>query len=105
MSLIAVTTTIGDAEQAQRLAREVVQRRLAACAQLSAIESIYVWQGQLQHEGERRIVFKTTVEAWPALLEALRELHPYELPQIVATALQPVCEEYARWVREQVQDN
>lgn len=102
MELIAVTTTVGSAEQARYLARELVQRRLAACAQLSAIESVYVWQGQLQHEGEQRIVFKTTRAAWPALQTALAELHPYALPQIVATPLAPVSEAYARWVGEQV---
>ena len=102
MDLIAVTTTVSDAEQARRLAREVVQRRLAACAQISQIESCYVWQGQMQHEPERRIVFKTTRAAWPALHAALAELHPYELPQIVATPLEPVSEDYARWVAGQV---
>lgn len=104
MKLLAVLTTVGDREQAQRLAHELVQRRLAACAQISAIDSVYCWQGELRQDSEQRVLFKTTAAAYPELEAALRELHPYELPQIVAFALSPVFEPYARWVAGQTDD-
>ena len=102
-ALLVVTTTVGSAEDAHRLARAMVERRLAACAQLSSIESYYHWQGAVQHEPEVRIVFKSTEAAWPALRTALVELHPYELPAIHAVRPAAVHEPYARWVAEHSQ--
>jgi periplasmic divalent cation tolerance protein len=102
MSLIAVFTTVGDEEQARRISRELVQRRLVACAQISPIESFYVWQGGLCQEPEFRLLLKTTAERYAAVEAAIRELHPYELPAIHAVALERVSEPYARWVRDSV---
>ncbi len=102
MSLIAVITTVDQREQAHRIATTLVQRRLAACAQISEIDSIYRWQGEVRQEPELRILFKTTAEAYAALEAALRELHPYALPQIVALPVEQVFAPYAQWVNEQV---
>ena len=100
MRPIAVFTTIGNWGQARVLARAVVERGLAACAQLSEIESFYVWDGALQQDPEVRIVLKTTDDLYDAVEAAVRELHPYELPAIHAVALDRVYEPYARWVIE-----
>ena len=59
-------TTVGSAAQARELAQAAVQARLAACAQISAIESVYRWQGEVLQEAEWRVLFKTTARAWPA---------------------------------------
>ena len=96
--ILLVLTTVAGRADADRLARHMVEQRLAACAQISAIDSIYRWQGAVQAEGEFRILFKTTAARWPALAQALRAGHPYELPAIVAL---PCCEalpEFAAWV-------
>lgn len=102
MSLIAVFTTVGTADDARRIARELVQRRLVACAQISPIESLYVWQGALCEEGEFRLLLKTTAGHYTAVETAIRELHPYTLPAIHAVALEPVSEPYAQWVVDSV---
>lgn len=99
--LIAVVTTVATREDARRLARALVERRLAACVQLSDIESFYAWDGALQQEGEVRLLCKTTAGRWAAVEAALRELHPYALPAIHALALDPVHGPYADWVRAQ----
>jgi periplasmic divalent cation tolerance protein len=65
MKPIAVVTTVASREEAHRLARMLVERKLAACAQISEIESVYRWKGEVQQEPEFRILFKTT-EAWIA---------------------------------------
>jgi periplasmic divalent cation tolerance protein len=103
MSLIAVFTTVGDEEQAQHIAREVVQRRLVACAQIEAIESVFYWQGALCQEREFRLLLKTTADNYAAVEAAIHELHPYELPAIHAVALDRVFEPYAQWVIDSVQ--
>lgn len=99
---LIVHTTVGSAGDARRIARDLVERRLAACAQVETIESFYAWDGALQHEPEQRIAFKTTAAAWPALRRALLRVHPYELPEIVALECADVHTPYARWVAQGV---
>jgi periplasmic divalent cation tolerance protein len=100
-ALLAVLTTVATREQAQALARALVEQRLAACVQFSAIDSVYRWHGEVQSEPEWRVLCKTTAERWPAIEAAIRANHPYELPQICAFALDPVHAPYARWVESE----
>lgn len=95
---IAVVTTVATIDEARRMAQAVVERRLAACAQISQIESTYRWDGEVRSEPECRIVFKTTDAAWDALERTIRELHSYELPAIHATVLDRVSAPYAGWI-------
>ncbi len=101
MKLITVTTTLAQQADAQHMAQAIVERRLAACAQICGIESFYRWDGAVQNEAEWRIDFKTTAEQYPAIETAIRELHPYELPAITAVAVESAFEPYARWVAEE----
>ena len=100
MNLIAVITTVGSVEDARKLATALVERRLAACAQISQIESVYRWKGAIQHEPEFRVLFKTTAARYQDVEEAIRALHPYELPAIHAFAMEHVYAPYGAWVEE-----
>jgi periplasmic divalent cation tolerance protein len=100
IDVIAVVTTVATLADARQLARSIVERRLAACAQLSTIESFYVWRDALQNEAEVRVLFKTTRANWPSLEAAIVELHPYELPAIHALECAEVHAPYARWVAD-----
>jgi periplasmic divalent cation tolerance protein len=102
MRPIAIVTTVASREEAQRLARTLVERRLAACAQISEIESVYRWQGAVQQDGEFRVLFKTTDTRYAEVERAIRELHSYELPAIHAFAFEHVLPAYAQWVVENV---
>ena len=93
-----VITTVATAEQARTLARAMVERRLAACAQITAIESWYRWQGQVHQESEFRLLFKTRAELYAGLEAALRALHPYELPAIHGVPTARAYGPYAEWV-------
>ena len=102
MTAIAiVTTTIAGAAEAQRLAAGAVQARLAACVQVEAIASHYVWQGAQHEDAEWRLACKTLPQAAPALRAWLRAQHPYEVPQLL-TQTAEAEEDYARWVAGQV---
>ena len=98
---LLVVTTVATREQALALGRAMVERRLAACAQLTAIESIYRWQGQVEQEPEFRVLFKTQTEHYPALEAALRAEHPYTLPAIHALTTDRAEPAYAEWVAAQ----
>ena len=93
-----VITTVGTAEQARALARAMVEGRLAACAQITAIESFYRWQGQVHHEPEFRLLFKTRAELYAGLEAAIRAVHPYALPAIHAVPTVQAYGPYAEWV-------
>lgn len=97
---LLVMTTVATADQARALARAMVERRLAACAQITAIESFYRWKGAVENEPEWRVLFKTRADGWAAIEAAIRELHPYELPAIHAVETARAYAPYAEWVDE-----
>lgn len=100
MNLIAVITTVGSIEEAQKIATALVERRLAACAQISQIESVYRWKGDIHHDPEFRVLLKTTAARYREVEEAIRALHSYELPAIHAFAIEHVYAPYGAWVEE-----
>jgi len=97
---LLVVTTLASREQALALAREMVERRLAACAQVNAIDNVYRWQGQVAQDTEFRLLLKTRPALYPRLEAALRERHPYALPDIHAIATAQADAAYAAWVRD-----
>ena len=97
---LLVLTTVATREQALALGREMVERRLAACAQISAIDSVYRWKGAVEQDAEFRLLLKTRPSAYARLETALRERHPYELPAIHAIATVQADVAYAEWVRD-----
>jgi len=97
---LLVVTTVATREQALALARAMVERRLAACAQITAIESIYRWEGAVAHEPEFRLLLKTHAGGYAALEAALRAQHPYALPAIHAIATAQAEAAYAEWVAQ-----
>ena len=99
---VIATLDVGSRAEAQSMARALVERKLAACAQIDAIESFYAWNSSVQNEPEFRITFKTTDARYAAVEAAIRELHSYELPAIHAVALAHVFAPYAHWVGENV---
>ena len=99
MCLIAIVTTLPTREQALQLARTLVEQRLVACAQLSAIESLYLWNGQFQQEPEVRLTLKAPESHYAAIEAAILERHPYDLPAIHAQRLDRVHEPYGAWIR------
>ena len=100
MRPIAVVTTVGSKKEARRLAHSLVEARLAACAQISRIESVYAWKGTIESGKEYRVLLKTTEESYAAVERAIRELHSYELPAIHAFAFEHVEPAYAAWIEE-----
>ena len=97
---ITVFTTTYSLEEARKLAQTVVGKKLAACAQISEIESFYTWENKVQNESEFRILFKTTRERYKDLEKAILELHSYDLPAIYAVDIDNTHEPFGEWIAD-----
>lgn len=98
-----VTTTLPDRDAATRIGRRLVEERLAACAQVAGpVSSVYWWQGEVETAGEWYCHLKTTAARVPALITRLRELHPYQTPEIIALPVTEGDAAYLRWIAESV---
>ena len=102
---IVVFMTAADGGEATRIADLLVNRKLAACVQiLPAIESVYRWNGEVQHDTEILILAKTTTAQFDDLEKAVREIHSYDTPEIVAVPMAHVSEPYRVWLAENIGD-
>lgn len=101
--IYCVFTTAPSSEEANRLAQEIVEQRLAACVQItSPCESIYRWQDQVETAQEFQVQIKTTANLLNELFVFVKESHSYEVPELVAIKLDSVDEDYATWLYKQV---
>lgn len=95
-------STAPDADTGARLARVLVEERLAACVNVvSGVRSIYRWHGEIEEDLEVLLVIKTRAEHITALAERLRTLHPYELPELLALPVSAGLAPYLAWVTEE----
>ena len=99
MDTLLVLTNLPERAAAERLADMLVEKRLAACVNILApCRSVYRWKGAVQHDEEHPMLMKTTAERYPALEQALRAAHPYELPEIIAVPIEHALPAYLEWL-------
>ena len=99
--IVSVYAVFADAGEAQRIARIVVEERLAACANiLGECRSIYRWQGKVEEADEVPALFKTSAEAAPKLVERIAALHSYDVPAVVVWPISSAFPSYRDWVLE-----
>ncbi len=102
---IQVSTTTATKEDAQRIAAALVERRLAACVQVGGpITSCYRWQGAVETADEWLCTIKTTRAAYEEVERAIRQLHPYDEPEIIAVPIVAGSAGYLQWLDRQVGD-
>jgi periplasmic divalent cation tolerance protein len=100
--IVTVYATFADAEEAGRIARTLVEERLAACANiLGPIRSIYRWQGRMEDNAEVAALFKTSAQTADALIARLGELHSYDVAAAVVWPIENALPAYAIWVERQ----
>lgn len=103
---LLVLTNLPDADTAKRIARLLVEQRLAACVNILApCTSIYRWQNQIESASETPMLIKTTLLRYPALQAVLTEAHPYELPEIIAIPLHNGQPAYLAWIGTETVDH
>lgn len=101
--VVLVLTTAGQESEAQKIAHELVERRLAACVNIvPRIQSVYRWEGRVETAEEFLLVIKTTSARSTEVKTAIGELHSYELPECVVISIESGSEEYLKWIEESV---
>ncbi len=102
MAVIAVLTNLPDSESAFNLARQLVHLRLAACVNvLAPVTSFYRWEGAEEQATEYPLLIKSTSERYDALEAAIRERHPYSLPEVIAWPIERGLPAYVDWVERE----
>ena len=100
-----ILCTCPDNQVAEQLATSLVEQRLAACINIvPGLTSIYRWQGKLEKGTEVLLLIKTTRECYTAVETAIRQQHPYELPEIIAVTLDDGSSDYLRWLTTSLED-
>lgn len=101
-----VLVTCGSAAEARRIARAVVRKRLAACANIlsAPIESVYRWKGKVEEAREYLLIIKTTAWRLKQLEKEVQRLHSYDAPEFIALPVSSGSRGYLRWVEESVKD-
>ena len=100
---LLVLTTIGSEKDAARLGRSLVERRLVACVNtVGPVRSVFLWKGKVEEESERLLLMKTRADRYAALETAIQELHPYDVPEVIAIPIDRGSQAYLSWVDENV---
>lgn len=101
---ILVLCSFPDKLQASQSARKCVEKRLAACAQVSTApcESIYWWNDNLETAQEHQVWFKTKAETWEALRDEIQRLHPFEVPEILSIPVNDGLKSYLKWLSTEI---
>lgn len=98
---VVAFSTVDSEKEAKKIAKALVEGRLAACVNIvPQITSVYEWQGEICEEGEFLLVIKTRSERLDELKAALEELHPYDVPELIACPIIDGLPDYLKWVME-----
>ncbi|MEK7206782.1 MAG: divalent-cation tolerance protein CutA [Pseudomonadota bacterium] len=96
-----VLTTCPDSAAAERIAKALVAERLAACVNILPVaQSIYLWKGQVESAAEHLLLIKSLTRAFRQIEKRILELHPYELPEVIAVPITSGFKDYLAWVRD-----
>ncbi|HUJ13413.1 MAG TPA: divalent-cation tolerance protein CutA [Thermoanaerobaculia bacterium] len=104
MTPVIVLTTVGATQDVDSLATQLVEKRLAACVNvIPQIHSVYRWKDAVEHESEQMLLIKTVQERVNELLEAMRTLHPYEVPEFIVIRIDDLSDAYRTWLTGELQ--
>ncbi len=101
-----VVTTVSSDEDAKKLARKLLQKRLVACTQItSGVTSLYWWQGSIVEDNEWLLSMKTLQCKYDVLVEEILRIHPYDTPEIIALQVSDVSSDYKKWMFRELEED
>jgi len=93
-----IVSTFADKDAAKKAAKLLVEKRLAACAQLFPIESVYLWKGEICDKGEIMLFIKSKTAMFDKIAAAIKACHPYEVPEIIQVPITAGLPGYLQWI-------
>ena len=99
---LVVLVTATSSDQARRMARKLLQNKLAACVNFVPVDSMFIWQGDIQEEEEVLMIIKTRSEAFDALMSAIKIAHTYDTPEIIGMPVVIGSPDYLKWINDEV---
>lgn len=103
-NVLLILVTAGSEDEAEKIARTLVEERLAACVNIiNPIRSIYRWEGKVQDDREWLLVIKTQQGHFAAIEERVKTLHSYQVPEVIALPIVDGSEKYLRWVKDETE--
>ncbi len=101
MNFYMIFSTIDDIEKARKMGKIIVKEKLAGCVNIiPSLESIYIWDGKLNEDKEVLMICKVSEDCVDSAIKRIKELHPYEVPEIVAISLDKGNKEYLEWLKK-----
>jgi periplasmic divalent cation tolerance protein len=100
-----VMVTAAHREQAEKIAKALVKAKLAACVNFTQVHSIYSWQGDIHYDDEWQLFIKTDLDKFAQVEAKVKEVHSYEVPEIIALPIVAGSESYLQWIRSSVGEN
>ena len=101
---LVVLITAKDKAEARRIARKLLQKKLAACVNFVPVESMFVWDGEIQEEDEVLMIVKTKTDAFDDLMSTVKIAHSYDTPEIIGAPIILGSREYLKWIDHAVKD-
>ncbi len=100
---LVVFVTVPNKETAEKIAKSLIEARLAACVNIvDGLKSVYWWQGKIEEDNELLLIIKTRIEVFEELVLKIRELHPYSVPEIIGLPIIAGSKDYIDWLRNEV---
>ncbi len=100
---MVVFVTVPNREEAEKIARALIESRLAACVNIvNGLKSIYWWQGKIEEDNELLLIIKTRIEVFEELVLKIKELHPYTVPEIIGLPIIAGSKDYVDWLRNEI---
>lgn len=100
MKPVIVISTFPNKKSVTKLSNILVKNKIAACANIIKISSVYLWQGKIENSPEYLALFKTTIKNKKALKEKIKQEHPYEVPEIAEINVSKMNQSYLKWLIE-----
>ena len=100
MSLIIIQTTCVNKNEAQKIAKKLIEKKLAACVQMTDIESFYMWENEFCNDKEVLLNIKTKKENFKKIQSKIKELHSYDVPEIICINIENVSKDYKKFIGE-----
>lgn len=104
MKYCMIVVSFADEDESERIISELFERRLVACAQLQNVQSRYMWKGKLERDDEVVAFLKTKAELYDRVEACVKEMHSYEVPEIIAVPIEKGSEDYLKWIDENTGD-